>query len=74
MGPTEISHAMLGTTQVTRAIIERNELDDVAIVRLGAPATRAVKKRNRAQRSSFERRKAGHTVLSKSFVGFEHSR
>lgn len=39
----QISHAMLGTTQVTNAIIERRELNDVAIVRLGAPATRAVK-------------------------------
>ncbi|MFB5190616.1 hydantoinase/oxoprolinase family protein [Alicyclobacillus fastidiosus] len=39
----DITHAMLGTTQVTNAIIERRELNDVAIVRLGAPATRAVK-------------------------------
>lgn len=41
--PAKITHAMLGTTQVTNAIIERRELNDVAIVRLGAPATRAVK-------------------------------
>lgn len=41
--PMKITHAMLGTTQVTNAIIERRDLNDVAIVRLGAPATRAVK-------------------------------
>jgi N-methylhydantoinase A/oxoprolinase/acetone carboxylase beta subunit len=40
--PSAITHAMLGTTQVTNAIIERRELNDVAVVRLGAPATRAV--------------------------------
>ncbi|MCL6627816.1 MAG: hydantoinase/oxoprolinase family protein, partial [Alicyclobacillus shizuokensis] len=40
--PVAISQAMLGTTQVTNAIIERRDLNDVAVVRLGAPATRAV--------------------------------
>lgn len=39
---SKITHAMLGTTQVTNAIIERRDLNDVAIVRLGAPATRAI--------------------------------
>jgi N-methylhydantoinase A/oxoprolinase/acetone carboxylase beta subunit len=43
VNPAEITHAMLGTTQVTNAIIERRDLNDVVIVRLGAPATRAVK-------------------------------
>ncbi|QQE80472.1 hydantoinase/oxoprolinase N-terminal domain-containing protein [Alicyclobacillus sp. SO9] len=43
INPAQITHAMLGTTQVTNAIIERSELNDVAIIRLGAPATRAVK-------------------------------
>lgn len=41
--PSTITHAMLGTTQVTNAIIERRDLNDVAIIRLGAPATRAIK-------------------------------
>ncbi|MBX6354003.1 MAG: hydantoinase/oxoprolinase family protein [Thermoflavifilum sp.] len=41
--PSQITHAMLGTTQVTNAIIERRDLNDVVIIRLGAPATRAVK-------------------------------
>jgi len=38
-----ISHAMLGTTQVTNAIIERKGLGRVAAIRLGAPATEAIK-------------------------------
>jgi N-methylhydantoinase A/oxoprolinase/acetone carboxylase beta subunit len=43
VAPSEITHAMLGTTQVTNAIIERRNLNGVAIIRLGAPATRAVR-------------------------------
>ncbi len=34
--------AMLGTTQCTNAVVERQGLRSVAIVRLGAPATAAV--------------------------------
>lgn len=37
-----ISHAMLGTTQVTNAIIERQRLNKVGMIRIGAPATLAV--------------------------------
>ncbi|MCL4352207.1 MAG: hydantoinase/oxoprolinase family protein [Firmicutes bacterium] len=37
-----ISHAMLGTTQVTNAIIERQRLNPVGMIRIGAPATLAV--------------------------------
>ncbi len=37
-----ISHAMLGTTQVTNAIIERQRLNPVGLIRIGAPATLAV--------------------------------
>jgi N-methylhydantoinase A/oxoprolinase/acetone carboxylase beta subunit len=40
--PQEITHAMLGTTQVTNAIIERKGLSRVGILRLGTPATRAI--------------------------------
>lgn len=40
--PAEITHAMLGTTQVTNAIIERRGLARVGIIRLGAPATKAI--------------------------------
>ena len=43
VAPEEITHAMLGTTQVTNAIIERNGLSRVAALRLGAPATQAIK-------------------------------
>jgi N-methylhydantoinase A/oxoprolinase/acetone carboxylase beta subunit len=41
--PKDITHAMLGTTQVTNAIIERRGLARVGILRLGAPATKAIK-------------------------------
>ena len=41
--PAEITHAMLGTTQVTNAIIERRGLSRVGILRLGAPATQAIR-------------------------------
>ncbi|WP_273846755.1 hydantoinase/oxoprolinase family protein [Rubrobacter calidifluminis] len=41
--PGQITHAMLGTTQVTNAIIERRGLARVGILRLGAPATRAIR-------------------------------
>lgn len=40
--PEDIAYAMLGTTQVTNAIIERKGLNRVALVRIGAPATLAV--------------------------------
>lgn len=40
--PDEITHAMLGTTQVTNAIIQRRDLSRVGIIRLGAPATEAI--------------------------------
>ena len=43
ISPQTITHAMLGTTQVTNAIIERKGLSRVGIIRLGAPATRAIK-------------------------------
>lgn len=40
--PGAITHAMLGTTQVTNAIIMRRSLSQVAVLRLGAPATEAI--------------------------------
>lgn len=42
LDPASISHAMLGTTQVTNAIIERRELNRVGVLRIGAPATEAI--------------------------------
>lgn len=41
--PRDVGHVMLGTTQVTNAIIERRGLSRVGILRLGAPATQAIK-------------------------------
>ncbi|ADU51959.1 Hydantoinase/oxoprolinase [Thermaerobacter marianensis DSM 12885] len=41
--PSQITHAMLGTTQVTNAIIERRGLLPVGILRLGSPATHAIR-------------------------------
>lgn len=39
----KIGYAMLGTTHCTNAIVERKGLNDIAVVRIGAPATLAVK-------------------------------
>lgn len=40
---SQIKYAMLGTTHATNAIVERKRLNAIAIIRLGAPATLAVK-------------------------------
>jgi N-methylhydantoinase A/oxoprolinase/acetone carboxylase beta subunit len=40
--PTAIGYAMLGTTHCTNAIVTRRGLSPVGVIRLGAPATRAV--------------------------------
>ncbi|MFF2274479.1 hydantoinase/oxoprolinase N-terminal domain-containing protein [Agromyces sp. NPDC058126] len=40
--PSLVTHAMLGTTHCTNAIVERRGLGRVGILRLGAPATTAV--------------------------------
>ncbi|MBP2076900.1 hydantoinase/oxoprolinase N-terminal domain-containing protein [Oceanobacillus polygoni] len=39
----DIHYAMLGTTHCTNAIVERKGLNKIAVVRIGAPATLAVK-------------------------------
>ncbi|MDQ0272782.1 hydantoinase/oxoprolinase family protein [Cytobacillus purgationiresistens] len=39
----EVKYAMLGTTHCTNAIVERKRLNKIAVVRIGAPATLAVK-------------------------------
>jgi N-methylhydantoinase A/oxoprolinase/acetone carboxylase beta subunit len=43
VAPARITHAMLGTTHATNAILERRRLRRVAVLRLGAPATHAVR-------------------------------
>jgi N-methylhydantoinase A/oxoprolinase/acetone carboxylase beta subunit len=40
---TRITHAMLGTTHATNAVLERRHLRKVALIRIGAPATLAVR-------------------------------
>lgn len=40
---SQIKYAMLGTTHCTNAIVERKRLNSIAIIRIGAPATLAVK-------------------------------
>jgi N-methylhydantoinase A/oxoprolinase/acetone carboxylase beta subunit len=40
---TRITHAMLGTTHATNAVLERHNLRRVAVLRLGAPATFAIR-------------------------------
>lgn len=39
----QIKYAMLGTTHCTNAIVERKRLNNIAAIRIGAPATLAVK-------------------------------
>ncbi|GLC90587.1 hydantoinase/oxoprolinase family protein [Lysinibacillus piscis] len=39
---SQITHAMLGTTQCTNAIVERKKLARVGVIRLGYPATASV--------------------------------
>jgi N-methylhydantoinase A/oxoprolinase/acetone carboxylase beta subunit len=41
--PARISHVMLGTTHATNAVLERRKLQRVAVLRLAAPATLAVR-------------------------------
>ena len=41
--PTRITHVMLGTTHATNAILERRRLKKVAVLRIGSPATHAVR-------------------------------
>lgn len=38
----DVSHAMLGTTQCTNAIVERKKLEKVVTIRLAGPATHAI--------------------------------
>lgn len=40
---TQISQAMLGTTQCTNAIVERKQLAPIGILRIGAPATTGIR-------------------------------
>ena len=40
--PVAIAYAMLGTTHCTNAVVTRRELNTVGVIRLGAPATRAI--------------------------------
>ncbi|MWV43371.1 hydantoinase/oxoprolinase family protein [Paenibacillus sp. HJL G12] len=42
MDKSQITHAMLGTTQCTNAIVERKKLAQVGVIRLGYPATASV--------------------------------
>ena len=39
VNPADIKQAMLGTTQCTNAIVERKELEQIAVLRIGAPST-----------------------------------
>ena len=38
-----VTHVMLGTTHATNAILERRRLDRVAVLRIGGPATHAIR-------------------------------
>jgi N-methylhydantoinase A/oxoprolinase/acetone carboxylase beta subunit len=41
--PGRITHVMLGTTHATNAVLERRKLRRVAVIRIGSPATHAVR-------------------------------
>lgn len=43
IAPEKIKYAMLGTTHCTNAIVERKGLNSIAVIRIGAPATLAVR-------------------------------
>jgi N-methylhydantoinase A/oxoprolinase/acetone carboxylase beta subunit len=43
MDVSRITHAMLGTTHATNAVLERRKLHRVAVIRIGAPATLGVR-------------------------------
>ena len=43
LDPRRITHAMLGTTHATNAVLERRKLHRVAVIRIGAPATLGVR-------------------------------
>ncbi|MGQ0668064.1 MAG: hydantoinase/oxoprolinase N-terminal domain-containing protein [Actinomycetota bacterium] len=38
-----VTHAMLGTTHATNAVLQRRDLQEVAVIRIGSPATHAVR-------------------------------
>lgn len=42
ISPKDIKYAMLGTTHCTNAIVERKRLNNVAMIRIGKPATTAI--------------------------------
>lgn len=42
VGPDEIRYCMLGTTHCVNAILERKGLDKVVVIRIGAPASKAI--------------------------------
>ena len=41
--PARVTHVMLGTTHATNAILERRRLGRVAVLRIGGPATHAIR-------------------------------
>ena len=41
--PRRITHVMLGTTHATNAVLERRKLRRVGVIRIGAPATHAIR-------------------------------
>jgi N-methylhydantoinase A/oxoprolinase/acetone carboxylase beta subunit len=41
--PDDLEHVMLGTTHATNAITERRGLNEVGVIRVGAPATKSIR-------------------------------
>jgi len=61
--PARISHVMLGTTHATNAVLERRNLRRVAVLRIGGPATYAIRPMYEWPRDLARTVSAGETIV-----------
>jgi N-methylhydantoinase A/oxoprolinase/acetone carboxylase beta subunit len=61
--PERLTHVMLGTTHATNAVLERRHLRKVAVVRIGAPSTEAIRPLFRWPADLRDAVSAGETVI-----------
>lgn len=66
-GSERITHAMLGTTHATNAVLERRHLRRVAVLRIGAPATFAIRPLFGWPEDLRETISAGETIVGGGF-------
>jgi N-methylhydantoinase A/oxoprolinase/acetone carboxylase beta subunit len=60
---SRITHVMLGTTHATNAVLERRKLRRVAVIRIGGPATHAIRPMFEWPRDLAEVVSAGETIV-----------